>query len=825
MQPAVAGRRNTGCGFGAITEGEQTLTDLREQLQATLGDCYAIERELGGGGMSRVFVVHDVTLGRDVVVKVIAPENAEGLSAERFAREVKLAARLQQANIVPVLAAGTSGTLPYYTMPFVRGESLRVRLDTGSVLDVPEAVSILRDVARALAYAHTEHVVHRDIKPENILLSGGAAVVTDFGIAKAIVASRTLDSGTITGITMAGVSLGTPAYMAPEQALGDPGTDQRADIYAWGVVAWELLGGAHPFAERKTMQALITAHVTETPPSLSARRPEVPDALAALVMRCLEKNPDNRPQSASELLASVESVNTSRDSIASSATPPKRSNRVILAGAALAVAVAVAVVIQHFRHAIPATTDKSLAVLPFTAFAGDTANTYLAEGIADEVNNTLSQIPGLRIAGRSSAARFARSKGTPQEAGTALKVSSVLDGTVRREGDQIRITTELSNTSDGNVIWHESYTRAAKDIFAVQDEIARAIAGQLQVTLGNAGTASLAASGTRDASAYDLYLKGMYLYRRRGAGIADAISTLDQATAQDSTFARAWAGLANALAVSPSYLNARAGDVLPRARQAAERAIRLDSTLSDGYLALGYVDAEQFQWKAAESELRHAIALDPNNAEARYRLGYTFFNQGRIADAIPQFRSAEARDPLYFLPAVYLGWAEVRMGQIPEGIAEIRRGLALEPQSITGLCLIALAYDRAGLPDSARLYAHRIVETSSQPARIGEAAYVLARNGDRRGAELLTRQLEATPENKWTRWTGLELAYNGLGDTLRARAALDHAAAGDGDEWPTFGITYAKELTPSPHVAAVLRRYNLDPANIVARPGTTRSAQ
>ncbi|HEY7897759.1 MAG TPA: protein kinase [Gemmatimonadaceae bacterium] len=802
-----------------------TAAGLREQLQATLGECYAIERELGGGGMSRVFVARDVTLGRDVVVKVIAPENAEGLSAERFAREVKLAARLQQANIVPVLAAGTSGTLPYYTMPFVRGESLRARLATGAVLGIPEAVSILRDVARALAYAHAEHVVHRDIKPENILLSGGAAVVTDFGIAKAIDASRTLDAGSTTGITMAGVSLGTPAYMAPEQALGDPGTDQRADIYAWGVVAWELLGGAHPFAERKTMQALITAHVTETPPSLTERRPEVPDALAALVMRCLEKNPENRPHSADELLAAVESVNTSRESVAAPVVAQKHWKRAIPVAATLVVVIASALVVQHFRHVVPATTDKSLAVLPFTTSGGDTANTYLAEGIADEVNNTLSQIPGLRIAGRSSAARFARSNGTPQEAGAALKVASVLDGTVRREGDQIRITAELSNTGDGTVAWHESYTRAAKDIFAVQDEIARAIAGQLQVTLGNAGAASLAASGTRDATAYDLYLKGMYLYRRRGPGIADAISTLDQATAQDSTFARAWAGLSNALTVSPSYLNTHAGDVLPRARQAAERAIRLDSALSDGYMALGYVDAEQFQWKAAESELRRAIALDPNNAEARYRLGYTLFNQGRVTDAIPQFRSAEARDPLYFLPAIYLGWAEVRTGQIPEGIAEIRRGLGLEPQSITGLCLIALAYDRAGLPDSARLYAHRILETSSQPARIGEAAYVLARNGDRHTAELLTRQLEATPENAWTRWTALSLAYNGLGDTTRAFAAMDRAAAGDGDEWPTFGITYARDLSPSSRVAAVLRRYNLDPANLMARPGTTRSAQ
>ncbi len=286
-------------------------SDLRAQLQSTLGTTYSIERELGGGGMSRVFVARDETLGRDVVVKIVSPENAEGMSAERFAREVKLAARLQQANIVPVLSAGTSGNLPYYTMPFVRGESLRARLATGAPMPVTEAVSILRDVARALAYAHAEGVVHRDIKPENILLSGGAAVVTDFGIAKAIDASRTVESGATTGITRAGMSLGTPAYMAPEQALGDPATDFRADIYSWGVVAWELLGGAHPFAQKTTAQAQIAAHVAEAPPSLAARRPEIPESLTKLVMRCLEKNPANRPAGASELLAQLESVNTS----------------------------------------------------------------------------------------------------------------------------------------------------------------------------------------------------------------------------------------------------------------------------------------------------------------------------------------------------------------------------------------------------------------------------------------------------------------------------------------------------------------------------------
>src|SRR4051812_14930352 len=262
--------------------------------------------------MARVFVADEEALGRKVVVKVVAPELAEGMSAERFAREVKLAARLQHANIVPVLSAGATGGMPYYTMPFVDGLSLRARIQQGPA-PIPEAVSTLRDVARALAYAHAQGVVHRDIKPENILLSGGAAVVADFGIAKALSASRTeadITAGATQGLTQIGTSLGTPAYMAPEQGVGDPTTDHRADLYAWGVVAWELLAGAHPFADRTTSHALIAAHVRDVPPSLATRRGDVPPALAALVMRCLEKDPARRPASANEVLESLDAVST-----------------------------------------------------------------------------------------------------------------------------------------------------------------------------------------------------------------------------------------------------------------------------------------------------------------------------------------------------------------------------------------------------------------------------------------------------------------------------------------------------------------------------------
>ena len=728
------------------------------------------------------------------------------------------AARLQQANIVPVLSAGTSGNLPYYTMPYVRGESLRARLASGALLPVSEAVSILRDVARALAYAHAEGVVHRDIKPENILLSGGAAVVTDFGIAKAIDASRTLDGGNTTGITRAGTSLGTPAYMAPEQALGDPSTDARADIYSWGVVAWELLGGAHPFADKTTVQALVAAHVAEAPPSLGARRLEVPEALARLVMRCLDKNPANRPASATELLAALESVNTSGEKPAPQPRAPRRTTAYIAAGVLLLALLAAVIITRRRSPAAPAATvvsDKSLAVLPFIAAGGDTANSYLGEGIADEVSQVLAQVPGLRISGRSSAAHFARTGASPQEVAKSLGVSVVLDGTVRRVGDRIRVAAELTNGTDGVVIWRESYERAATDIFSVQDEIARAIAGQLQVTLSGAGAS--AAGGTRDAAAYDLYLKGMYLYRRRGTGIAEAISDLEQATVRDSNFVRAWAGLSIALTVSPSYLDTRIGDVLPRAREAAERAVRLDSTLSEAHQALGYVYAESFDWAPAEAELRRAIALDPSAAEPRFRLGYLMINMLRAPEALPVLQQAKARDPMYFLISSYLGTAQIHLGQVAEGLAEEQRALELEPKNVAALSVMSRGYAMANMPDSAKAVAHRLLSMKGIAARSGMAAFTLARAGERKEAEAIIRRLEALPENTWTRSSGLAMAYLGLGDAARAITYMERAAAGDGDLMMLYTSPLVVAMPRTSRTDAVWRRFNLDPALLAER--------
>jgi tRNA A-37 threonylcarbamoyl transferase component Bud32/tetratricopeptide (TPR) repeat protein len=282
--------------------------DQRSQLQSALGSAYTLERELGGGGMSRVFLAEERALGRKVVVKVLPPELSAGVNAERFNREIQLAARLQQAQIVPVLTAGQVDGVSYYTMPFVEGESLRARLAREGALPIADVVSVLRDVTRALAYAHDHGVVHRDIKPDNVLLSGGTAVVTDFGIAKAISAART--SSNDTALTLLGTSVGTPAYISPEQAAGDPEVDHRADIYSLGCMAYELLAGHPPFSGR-TPQRTLAAHLTEAPTPIESLRPDVPSPLADIIMRCLEKDPAARPQSAAEIAAALEAMSGS----------------------------------------------------------------------------------------------------------------------------------------------------------------------------------------------------------------------------------------------------------------------------------------------------------------------------------------------------------------------------------------------------------------------------------------------------------------------------------------------------------------------------------
>src|SRR5689334_15928470 len=448
--------------------------------------------------MSTVFVARDNALGRTVVVKVLPYELAASVSVDRFKREIMLSAALQHPHIVPVLSAGeTEGEkgsaatkLPFFIMPFVEGESLRARLSRGP-LSVREVVSILKDVARALVYAHGRGIIHRDIKPDNILLSGGSATVTDFGVAKAITASREGTkpqpqnrSGTI---TMVGTSIGTPAYMAPEQAAGDPNTDHRADLYALGIVGYEMLCGAPPFHGRAPQQ-LLAAQLTEAPAPISSRRYDVPEALATLIMRLLEKEPAKRPKTANEVARALEDPSVVSGTFQSMPAPKSpRPKRVLwaLAGAGILASVAAGGAWFSNRRSVPVSSTaapitapaatKSIAVMPLVNISRDTSDAYFAAGMTAELTNALSRIPGLRVASGTESAVREQTVSSPIELAKALNANMVLVGTVQREGGRMRVTARLVNTADGFTIWSDMFERESKDVFKVQDDISNAI--------------------------------------------------------------------------------------------------------------------------------------------------------------------------------------------------------------------------------------------------------------------------------------------------------------------------------------------------------------
>ena len=788
------------------------MTDLRTQLQTTLGDGYTLERELGGGGMSRVFVARENALGRTVVVKVIAPELAEGVSAERFAREVKLAARLQQANIVPVLSTGSSGSLPYYTMPFVSGESLRARLAGGTRLTVSQAISILRDVARALSYAHAQGVVHRDIKPENILLSGGTAVVTDFGIAKALSASRTLDShanaahaAASTSLTQAGGSIGTPAYMAPEQAVGAE-VDHRADIYAWGVVAYELLAGAHPFAGKANSAQMIAAHLAETPVPLTQRNADVSPGLDSLVQRCLAKDATHRPANADEVLQSLDSITTPSavtGSVARTGTGVPtggRRNAMLLAGGVIAIAAVVAVVVKRGTFApassvvaptvgassvVSATENRSIAVLPLANLSGDKADDFFGIGLAEEMTRALSKT-GLRVIGRSSAGAL-QARGMDESAiARELGVGSLLTGSVQRAAGQVRINVALVSATDGAVTWTEKYDRPLTNVFALQDEIARAVATRLLGALGGVRAAQATRVETADPEAYAWYLQGQVLFGRRTAqAVRQSIALFERAVARDPQFARAQGALALAISSIPFYEQGTGRVVSPMALAAARKAIALDSTVAEAWVAMAEAQVNVWEHRAADVNFRRAQALDSSVAVSWGWHALSLMHRGRFDEARDRMVRAQAAEPASLIARIWGAQLLLTERRYREADSATRAVLVMDST-------YALAWDARGevlsylgRHDEAIAALQRNVEqgSSGRPTQSeGILAFVYARAGREAEARRVIERLRTKNRGALPAMGVLAATLELLGEHPAAIALLDRAAR-EPDGW------------------------------------------
>jgi serine/threonine-protein kinase len=717
---------------------------LRDQLQWTLGSAYTLERELGGGGMSRVFVAREEALGRDVVVKVLAPELAEGLSAERFTREIRLAARLQEPHILPVLAAGvTTNGLPYFTMPFVRGESLRARLSQG-LLPLHEALGILRDVARALAYAHREGVVHRDIKPENVLLHEGTAVVADFGIAKAL---RAAGGGTM--LTQVGMAVGSPAYMAPEQATGQDDVDHRADLYAWGLLAWETLAGRHPFADRATPMALIGAQLTQVPDPLGTLRTDVPPSVAALVASALAKDPAGRPVDADAIVHALDALAVSSASVADVVAAPRA------------------------KHS----GQRAVAVLPLENLSRDPAQEFFSDGLTDALITDLAKVGALRVTSRTSAMRYKGARRSLPEIARELGVDVVLEGTVLRVGDEVRITVQLVDAAADAPLWAESYDRPLVNVLTLLGEVARAIASAVHATLTPQEVARLTRRTPVDPAVHEAYLRGRFLWNQRGTALRLAVEQFERAAAREPAYAPAHAGLADSYALLGFYGYEAPHEVMPRAKTAARRALALDDTLAEAHACLGYVATiYDWDWDGAGRSFDRALALNPSWDATYYWRASWLQAIGRPDDAVATTRRGLTVDPLSVYMQTHLGVALLHARRPDEAVARFEDTLSWAPGFWFARLGYTIALGAVGRVSDAAVQAQAAVEQSGrQSLTLSTLGQLAASMGDREAARVILAELEARRAVQYVPADHIAALHSVLGDVDAAFTWLERA--------------------------------------------------
>ena len=659
------------------------MGDLRlERLRKALSDRYDVECELKGGGQALVYRARDLKTPRTVAIKVIHLELADAAGVERFLREIRIAAGFTHPRIMTVYDSGEADGLPFYVMPLFEEGTLRDRLHRERQLPILDAVRIACEVAEALSYAHSRGVVHRDIKPENIMFSSGSAVVTDFGIARAVA-----DSG-LRVVTETGVTVGTPLYMSPEQIGAEATLDARSDIYSLATMTYEMLAGNPPF-DADSAQKLMYKILTDPPPPITTVRPTVSVALERVVLRGLAKLPPDR----------------------------------------FATAALFAEALRSGDRTEPDVPRESIAVLPFDSPPQDADVKYLAYGIQQEIIDALARVPGLTVAALTTTLSFRdRSADLPlEEIGAKLRVATVLEGSVDRAGARIRVRARLREVAGEKVVWAEKYDGDLSDVFAIQDEIAKGIAGRFQVHVDGPG----ATPPTKNRDAYHLYLKGRYHWQQRGPGLRVALKSFGEALALDPNYALAHAGLADACTVIAQYGMAPQTMMLPQARTAVARALQLAPELAEAHCAAGTLKLLfDWDWIGAEKDLRKSVELNPRYGAARIwlalylalvqsrfeeaiqhasraveldpsalalaQLGMVFIAAGRHGDALGPIRKAAELNPTMLLPHLYLGVTYNYLGKTEEAIGALTEALQNSARHQLALAELAVCYHAIG---------------------------------------------------------------------------------------------------------------------------------
>ena len=682
--------------------------DLKDALQAALGSTYTLERELGRGGMATVFLAIDVKHKRRVALKVLHPDLATALGPERFRREIELAAQLQHPHILSVHDSGETPTgLLWFTMPYVEGESLRDRLNRDRQLPIPEALRIASEAAEALDYAHRHGVVHRDIKPENILLAERHALVADFGIARALAPP----SGSTQTLTETGISLGTPAYMSPEQASGQRDLDGRTDIYSLGAVLYEMLAGEPPFTGPNA-QAVIARRFSEHPRRLRSVRDTVPEGVDRAVDTALATVPADRFATAGDLAKALELADRAssapapahaavpaavsatapsvKASITGSAAPPSPRARkpfpAVFTALGLGFLVGVGVLFAWRSRSVSAggaAGATRLAVLPFDNL-GDSADAYFADGLTDAVRNKLAGLNGIEVIASTSSGQYRHSGKTAQQIGQELGARYLLVGKVRwaklsAGQSQVQVSPELIDATSAAEKWGAPFDAPLTDVFQVQSDIAGKVAQELKVALTPASQQTLAQRPTQNLAAYDAYLRSTAFQGNDPATLRRSLAYAEQAVALDSTFAAAWAEVALRHALLYANTTSTPADAAA-ARHAADRAVALAPRAPEGYEARGYYALNVARdVQGAVTALGTAVRLAPSSASAVRRLSAAEGSAGRWNEALAHAQQAVTLDPRSSGAAHQLTSVLLTLRRYGDARAAAARALALGP--------------------------------------------------------------------------------------------------------------------------------------------------
>lgn len=666
---------------------------------------YEIVDALGAGGMATVYLARDLRHDRDVAVKVLRTEVAESLARDRFLREIRLAARLNHPHILPLYDSGEAEGLLYFVMPVMQGQTVRARLDAEGQLPIDLALQIAIEVADALDHAHRNDVIHRDIKPENILLHEGHAIVADFGIGKAIAAAASNGST----LTQIGVTVGTPAYMSPEQATGDT-IDGRSDFFSLGCVLYEMLTGMTPFTGG-TLQAVIASRLVQTPREAVDIRAAVPVSLSRTVSRLLGKSPSERPATGALVIAALRSTNV---------------------------------------EPIAATSDKSVAVLPFANMSSAVDDEYFADGITEEIINVLAQHKGLQVAARTSSFAFKGKNEDLRVIADRLGVRTVLEGSVRKAGNRLRITAQLINASDGCHLWSERFDREMTDIFALQDEIANTIGDKLELSLRDATVTrdSRAGGGPRNVEAYELLLRGRVLLAQRGPSIIRAAECFERALTLDPELAEAHALLGDAMRLFAIYGMAPTANVIPRARAAAQRALSLDPRQVEALATLANIVAV-FDWDSAAGSAitDRALAIDPLHVRAIVERAFVNAYRHGASEAVRELalgdlQTATRIDPLNAWAAALRAWSLSSTSRHAEAVAEARHAIELDPAAFTGRWSLVWTLAAMGSDAEALEAAEPALLMSGRGSRVlAEVAASHCRLGNREAADQIFQEI------------------------------------------------------------------------------------